>query len=50
MDGSYGTNGDGIFFFLTDDTYMEWAGKYLLCDNPIKLTQEPIMIYDITEE
>lgn len=48
MDGSYGTNGDGIFFFLTDGTYMEWAGQYLLCDNYIKLTQKPVLTYNLT--
>lgn len=47
MDGSYGTNGDGIFFYLTDDTYMEWAGKYLLCDNYVKITQKPILTYKL---
>jgi len=46
-DGSYGTNGDGIFFFLTDGTYMEWNGKYLLCDNYIKLTQKPVLTYSV---
>ena len=49
MDGSYGTNGDGIFFFLTDDTYMEWNGTYLLFDQPMKLNVEPIMIYEVKE-
>jgi len=49
MDGSYGSNGDAVFFFLSDDTYMEWNGKYLLCDNPIKLTQEPKMLYEVKD-
>lgn len=48
--GTYGENNSGIFFFLTDDTYMEWAGNYLLSDNPIKLTQQPIMVYEETGE
>jgi len=47
MDGSYGSNGDAVFFFLTDGTYMEWAGQYLLCDNYIRLAQKPILIYDM---
>jgi hypothetical protein len=46
-DGSYGTNGDAVFFFLTDGTYMEWSGKYLLCDQPVKLAQQPIMMYEV---
>lgn len=47
--GTYGENNQGIFFFLTDGTYMEWPGLYLLSDNPIKLTQQPIMIYETKE-
>ena len=42
-DGSYGNNGDGVFFFLTDGTYMEWNGKYMLADQPVKLSTQPIM-------
>ena len=49
MDGSYGSNGDAVFFFLTDGTYMEWAGKYLLCDNYVALTQTPLLTYDVSE-
>jgi hypothetical protein len=44
--GTYGENNDGVFFFLTDGTYMEWTGRYLLADQPIKLTQQPIMVYE----
>lgn len=43
-DGSYGSNGDGIFFFLSDGTYMEWNGKYLLVDRPLKVTVEPMVV------
>lgn len=42
-DGSYGTNGDAVFFFLVDGTYMEWNGTYLLVDKPIKLNVEPML-------
>lgn len=35
MDGSYGTNGDGIFFFTTDGKYVEWNGQYLVSDQPL---------------
>jgi len=44
LDGSYGSNGDAIFFFTTDDTYVEWAGDYMLCDKPLKLTTPPQMV------
>ena len=42
-DGSYGTNGDAIFFFTTDGTYVEWAGDYMLCDKPLKLSTPPVV-------
>lgn len=29
LDGSYGSNPDGIFFFTTEGAYIEWSGKYL---------------------
>jgi hypothetical protein len=29
MDGSYGDNAEGIFFFTTDNNYVEWSGKYV---------------------
>lgn len=48
-DGSYGTNGDAIFFFLTDGTYMEWNGRYFLSDNPVKLAVEPVMTYEVKD-
>ena len=45
LDGSYGSNGDAIFFFTTEGVYCEWNGKYFLCDRPLKLTTAPILIY-----
>jgi len=48
-DGSYGTNGDAIFFFTTDGTYVEWAGDYMLADKPLKLTTPPEMVVNIKE-
>jgi len=50
FDGSYGNNGSGIFFFLTDGTYMEWNGLYQLSDQPMKLSAEPLMTYDAKEK
>lgn len=49
-DGSYGTNRDAIFFFTTDDTYVEWAGNYMLCDKPLKLLQPPVVSIAETKE
>lgn len=49
-DGSYGTNGDGVFFFTTDGTYVEWNDRYMLCDRPLKLSTPPLFIVDETPE
>lgn len=49
LDGSYGVNPDGIFFFTTDDTYVEWNGIYFLCDKPLKLASQPLMTLAVEE-
>lgn len=49
-DGSYGTNGDAIFFFGAGGTYFEWNGKYLLADRPFQLSEQPLLIYNASEE
>lgn len=36
VDGSYGSNDNGIFFFTTDGKYIEWTGTYLYSDIPLK--------------
>lgn len=43
VDGSYGTNVDGVFWFTTDGHYMEWSGKYLYSDIPFEVT-EPVLV------
>lgn len=45
MDGSYGENGPAIFFFTTEDVYVEWSGEYMLCDQPLKLATPPELVY-----
>lgn len=37
VDGSYGTNDNGIFFFTTDNKYIEWTGMYLYSDIPFQV-------------
>ena len=49
LDGSYGTNGDAIFFFTTDNTYVEWSGDYMLCDKPLKLSTPPELVIQVKE-
>lgn len=35
MDGSYGTNGQAIFFFTPDGRYVEWNGKYVVSEEAL---------------
>ena len=37
VDGSYGENDSGIFFFTTDGNYFEWTGTYLYTDVPVQV-------------
>lgn len=46
-DGSYGTNGNAIYFFTTEGAYVEWAGDYMLADQPLKLTTQPELVREI---
>ena len=34
VDGAYGSNDNGIFFFTPDGKYIEWTGIYLYSDIP----------------
>lgn len=45
LDGSYGTNGDAVFFITTEGVYVEWNGEYMLCDQPLKMSTPPALIY-----
>lgn len=42
VDGSYGENDQGIFFFTPDGKYIEWNGTYLYSDIPFDV-DEPIV-------
>lgn len=44
VDGSYGENDNGIFFFTTDGKYVEWTGTYLYSDIPFEV-QNPVVNY-----
>ena len=37
LDGTYGHNIEGVFFFTDNNTYVEWNGKYLYSDQPLPL-------------
>lgn len=42
IDGSYGENDNGIFFFTPDGKYIEWTGTYLYSDIPFEV-DDPIV-------
>lgn len=46
VDGSYGVNDDGIFFFTTDGKYVEWNGTYLYSDIPFEVS-DPVIKYEV---
>lgn len=50
LDGSYGSNGDAVFFFTTDGTYVEWSGDYMLCDKPLKLATPPALVIQVDDD
>ena len=42
IDGSYGSNDNGIFFFTPDGKYIEWTGTYLYSDIPF-IIDDPVL-------
>ena len=46
VDGSYGENDTGIFFFTPDGRYIEWSGDYLYSDIP-SIVDTPVVQYEV---
>ena len=44
VDGSYGENDNGIFFFTPDGKYLEWTGTYLYSDIPFEVEQPVLKV------
>lgn len=44
VDGSYGSNDNGIFFFTTDGKYIEWTGTYLYSDIPFEVSNPIVKV------
>lgn len=44
IDGTYGENVKGIFFFDVEGNYWEWSGNYLYSDVPMEIN-DPIIKY-----
>lgn len=48
IDGSYGENDSGIFFFTPDGKYIEWSGDYLYSDIPF-IMENPVVNYEVAK-
>ena len=46
VDGSYGENDSGIFFFTPDGKYIEWTGTYLYSDIPFEV-DDPVIKMEV---
>jgi hypothetical protein len=49
LDGTYGENDRGVFFFTTNGAYVEWKGEYLWSDQPLQMTQQPELVVNLTK-
>ena len=47
LDGTYGHSGDYIFFWTTEGIYIQWNGEYMLSDEPLILTVDPLLVREI---
>ena len=45
VDGSYGSNDNGIFFFTPEWQYIEWNGNYIYSDTPFKVSSTVLEAY-----
>lgn len=50
VDGSYGSNDDGIFFFTPDGKYIEWTGIYLYSDIPFEVEDTVVKVVTVDGE
>lgn len=51
IDGAYGENADGIFFFTADsDAYVEWKGDYFWSDQCLSPSVQPLLVQHTSEQ
>ena len=49
VDGSYGSNVDGVFWFTVDGHYKEWTGDYLYGDEPFEVSDPVLKVKSVEE-
>lgn len=50
LDGAYGQNADGIFFFDTAGGYHEWKGEYYFSNLCSPLSVQPVLTYAVVDQ
>ncbi|MDF2879709.1 MAG: hypothetical protein K0R54_266 [Clostridiaceae bacterium] len=44
LDGTYGLNADGIFWFTPEGVYQEWSGQYFYSADRMSFTTQPLLM------
>ena len=44
LDGTYGENSDGVFWFTADGVYQEWSGLYFYSSERMTFTTQPLLM------
>lgn len=47
LDGTYGENSDGIFWFTPDGIYQEWSGMYFYSSERMTFTTQPLLVEQV---
>jgi hypothetical protein len=47
LDGTYGENSDGIFWFTADGVYQEWSGMYFYSSERMTFTTQPLLVEEV---
>jgi hypothetical protein len=47
LDGTYGSNTEGIFFFTPDGVYQEWNKGYFYSSERMSFTTKPLLIEEV---
>lgn len=47
LDGTYGTSAPYIYFWTTDNVYIQWSGDYMLADQPLHLSSQPELTREV---
>lgn len=49
LDGTYGENAEGVFWFDADGVYQEWNGLYFYSSERMSFTTQPLLVETVSE-